>query len=307
MTEDQGATEPVLARRGLMRAGAVAAAVTAGTAAASVLSTPKAEAAAGDTVKVGGSFSSNSQTKLSLLGSTSTAPLALVNPTGPSLYLAPINQEPAETLPVGYLANTDLGPLIGLLDDEGVAFTSTLATGADIAQLAVPTPIAPTRMLDTRSASGRSQILASSSSAFDSSGRLKGGAYLDLAVLQADQPDFSFTAAFLNITVTGPLGAGYVSVYPPGPRPSASTLNYVEGQTIANGIFVALGVNGDAFAVRIYSFATTHVIVDLTGAALTMLPGPAAPAAAVKAARARPTRTRAAARFTRSMGPARRR
>lgn len=305
----EGGAQAVLARRGLIRAGAIAAAATAGAVAATAGSTQSASAATGDAVKVGGAFTADkAATSLTVTNSTTLPALRLTNATGPSLVLTPISDGQDPMLPLGGLAGTKTGPLIGLSDGTGAVFTSTLVTGVDLAAMPTPLAITPTRLLDTRYASGRGGILGSSAAAFDSSHRLIGGKYLDLFVGDADQ-DVTLQAAFLNITVTGALANGYIAAYPPGPRPTASTLNYVKNVTLANGAFVALGLSGTAFAVRIYASSTSHVIVDLTGAAVTGEPGPAAAAAAATTARTatRIARTRPASRFTRTMGAARRR
>ncbi len=307
------ADEAVLARRGLIRAGAIAAAAAAGAVAATATSATQAEAATGDPIKIGQAFTaSNAATTLAVTGSTTVPALKLTNLTGPALTLTPVTGDDLDaTLPVGAIASTSAGPLIGLADESGAAFTSTLATGADLAALPVASAITPVRLLDTRNASARTGILASSSGAFDSSGRLKIGAYLDLAVGDATA-DVTLEAAFLNATVTGAVGGGHVTLCPPGPKPSTSSVNFTKGQTVANATFVLLGVIEDYFAVRIYTSQTTHVIIDLTGATVTGIPGPAA-ASANSSAKAgangadRARRSRPAARFTRSLGHVRRR
>jgi hypothetical protein len=46
-------------------------------------------------------------------------------------------------------------------------------------------------------------------------------------------------AVVLNVTVNEPEQAGFVTAYPCGtPRPNASNLNYVPGQTIPNNVIV---------------------------------------------------------------------
>jgi len=70
-------------------------------------------------------------------------------------------------------------------------------------------------------------------------------------------------AVTLNVTSTGSLGAGFVTVYPCGTsRPNTSNLNFSAGATVANA--VTSGV-GDGGAVCIYNSAATHVIVDVSG------------------------------------------
>jgi len=71
-------------------------------------------------------------------------------------------------------------------------------------------------------------------------------------------------ALALNVTVTGPAGAGYITVYPTGAlRPTASNLNYVAGQTVPNGVLVKVGSSQsvDIFA----SGGCPDLIVDVVG------------------------------------------
>lgn len=73
-------------------------------------------------------------------------------------------------------------------------------------------------------------------------------------------------AATLNITATGSTGPGFLTVWPcDGDRPNASNLNYSTGQNIANSVTTKLSNDGD---VCIFSYATTHLVVDVTGAYL---------------------------------------
>ena len=53
------------------------------------------------------------------------------------------------------------------------------------------------------------------------------------------------TAVVLNITVTQPETAGYVTVYPCGSaRPSASNLNFAAGTTFPNLVIAKIGTGG---------------------------------------------------------------
>jgi len=73
---------------------------------------------------------------------------------------------------------------------------------------------------------------------------------------------FDAVAVALNVTVTEPVGPGYVTVYPCGDRPGVSNLNYVAGQTVPNFVIAAMDEAGD---VCIDTIATTDVIVDIAG------------------------------------------
>ena len=77
-------------------------------------------------------------------------------------------------------------------------------------------------------------------------------------------------AAFINLTATQALSGGNMTAYPPGNRPNTSTLNFQKGVSLANGTFVSLSVVNDAFAVRIFTTATVHVILDFTGASISL-------------------------------------
>lgn len=70
------------------------------------------------------------------------------------------------------------------------------------------------------------------------------------------------TALILNVTVTEPATAGFVSVYPSGsPRPATSSVNFTAGQTVANLVTVPYTGGVDVYN----SSGRTDVIVDLVG------------------------------------------
>ena len=70
-------------------------------------------------------------------------------------------------------------------------------------------------------------------------------------------------AVSLNVTSTGSVAAGFVTVFPCGAsRPNTSNLNFAAGATVANAVTSRVGDGG---AVCIYNSAPTHVIVDVGG------------------------------------------
>ena len=70
-------------------------------------------------------------------------------------------------------------------------------------------------------------------------------------------------AAVLNVTVTNPAAAGFVTAWPCGqPQPLASNLNYVAGQTVPNLAIVRLGAGG---RVCLYSMVATDLVADVAG------------------------------------------
>jgi hypothetical protein len=70
-------------------------------------------------------------------------------------------------------------------------------------------------------------------------------------------------AVALNLTVTAPATAGHITVYPcDQPRPTASNINFVAGQTKATTVVVRLAADG---TICVFTAAATHVIVDVNG------------------------------------------
>ena len=71
------------------------------------------------------------------------------------------------------------------------------------------------------------------------------------------------TAIIMNTTVVHATQPSYVSVFPQGPIPASSNLNFGPGQTVANLVVTALPPNG---YVELYNAAgTVDIIGDVTG------------------------------------------
>ena len=110
-------------------------------------------------------------------------------------------------------------------------------------------PLQPSRLLDTRT----------------SGTAVRAGTELDLTVTgRGGVPASGVGAVVLNLTVTDPSTAGYVTAWPAGtPLPLASNINFVPGQTVANLAIVKVGANGQ---VALYnSSGNTHLIADVVG------------------------------------------
>ena len=72
------------------------------------------------------------------------------------------------------------------------------------------------------------------------------------------------TAVVLNVTVTEPRAASYLTVYPTGvSRPTASNLNFGAGQSVPNLVIVKVGDFGKVTAFNCCGF--THIIFDVVG------------------------------------------
>lgn len=111
-------------------------------------------------------------------------------------------------------------------------------------------PINPNRILDTRVGLGANAepLIAAHVLTLRVSGR--GGA-----------PDIDVRAATMNVTVTEPTGAGFLTVWPcDRPQPTASNLNFVAGETIPNLVTSKLSATG---TVCFVSNSTLHVIADI--------------------------------------------
>ncbi|MCU1393721.1 MAG: phosphoesterase [Ilumatobacteraceae bacterium] len=118
------------------------------------------------------------------------------------------------------------------------------------------TPLAPTRILDTRS-----------QSAVNYTGAKPGAASTTRVVVagKGGVPTTGVEAAVLNLTATGASGAGFVQIAPAGQlTPGASSNLNLErvGETIANQVVVPVGAGG---SVDIYSQSGTDLVVDVAG------------------------------------------
>ncbi len=71
-------------------------------------------------------------------------------------------------------------------------------------------------------------------------------------------------AVALNVTVTEPSASSFLTVWPTGtPRPLASNLNFVTGQTVANSVLTKVGADG---TISIYNnTGAVHVVIDVVG------------------------------------------
>lgn len=112
----------------------------------------------------------------------------------------------------------------------------------------------PCRMLDTRFANG-----VPTTAAVPANGEVR------LKVTGRGGVPSTASAVALNVTVTAPQQAGFLTVYPSGtPFPPVSNLNYLAGQTVPNQVMVAAGSDG-FITLRNTSAGTVHVVADLLG------------------------------------------
>lgn len=151
---------------------------------------------------------------------------------------------------------TDLQP--GLAYTVSVAAQTAAGTGAAVTapgtvRTTAPggsfTGLTPARLLDTRSALGAPKGPTTS---------------VTLAVTgRGGVPATGVSAVALNVTVTAPTATGFVTAYPAGePKPNASNVNYVRGETVSNAVVVPVGAGG---AVQLAATGSTQLIADVSG------------------------------------------
>jgi hypothetical protein len=159
-----------------------------------------------------------------------------------------------------------LGLLVSVVQLSPPASTAH-AAGSGFVPLATPK-----RVLDTRPGN------PTADGAFAGTGLRPLTSTLALSVAGRVGVPSDATAVVLNVTVTEATGAGFITAYPCGAaQPTASSLNYATGQTVANMVIAKIGVGGQ---VCLFNTNPTQLVVDVTGYfpgvdALTALSAPA--------------------------------
>ncbi|MFG2991660.1 PKD domain-containing protein [Streptomyces sp. NPDC048257] len=159
----------------------------------------------------------------------------------PNLVIVPVGED-------GYveLYNGGSQP-VDLIADVTGYFTRAQAAGY--------TSMTPARFVDTRSGLGIPQGPGKLAARSAFTTRIGG--------LQGVPP--GITAVALNVTVTEPQGTGHLTAFSgAGPVPTASNLNFVAGQTIANAVIVPVAEDG---TIKVFNGAwlPAHVVVDVVG------------------------------------------
>ena len=75
-------------------------------------------------------------------------------------------------------------------------------------------------------------------------------------------PRSGVAAVSLNVAVTNTGGAGFITVFPCGPRTLVASVNYERSQTVANAVIAPVSATG---TVCFYSSAPADLVVDLNG------------------------------------------
>ena len=192
------------------------------------------------------------------------ANLTVIGPDGAGhATLFPCGEQPTASN-LNYVIGAVLaGNAVVALDDHGQVCTYTHA-GRDYALDVngyVPhgSPVVmltPARYLDTRQ-EGRSTTF---DGAHQGAGQAAAGSVVEVPIAgRGDIPSGARTA-FVTVTAVAPDADGYLTVFPCGDRPHASTVNYASGQTVPNGAVAELSSTG---SLCVYTKAAAHIVVDV--------------------------------------------
>jgi len=196
------------------------------------------------------------------LNVTVTEPTALSYltawPTGDARPLASnLNYTAGQTVPNLVVVKVGAGGKVSLYNNAGTTHVIADVSGwygaGGGTQGSRYHPVAPSRLLDTRSGLG---AVAS---------KLAPQGALDLQVTgRAGVPATGVTAVAVNVTVTEPSAGGFLTTWPTGGLPPlASSLNFATAQTVANLAVVKVGSDG-----KISFFnggGGVHVVADVAG------------------------------------------
>lgn len=151
---------------------------------------------------------------------------------------------------------------------SAIARCVALIAGLFIANAAISQttfyPMSPVRLMDTRP--GGTTIDGQSAGGMAGTPLQGGGTYSLTVAGRAGIPSSGVNAVVLNITVTNPGATGFFIAWPAGTsRPTASTINYVGGQSVSGQAIVKLGSNGKVSLFVNGVTISANVIVDVAG------------------------------------------
>ena len=163
-----------------------------------------------------------------------------------------------DTMPNLVLSRVDAAGKVSLYNSAGTTDV-VVDVAAWIPSTSNITPVSPARILDTRAAA------TTVDGQFSGTGPLAAQTSMDLVVAgRGGIPASGVGAVILNVTVTAPSAAGYITAWQTGSlMPWASNLNFAPGQTVANLVISKLGNNG---SVSLYNSAgSSDLVVDVVG------------------------------------------
>jgi Ice-binding-like/Bacterial Ig-like domain len=136
--------------------------------------------------------------------------------------------------------------------DIVVDINGWFATGAAF------TSVGPKRVFDTRPGNSPDALRTLPKTKIPANGMIE----VQLTDLEGYVPTTGANSVSLNVVVTNPDAAGFITVYSCGPRALVSNLNYVAGQTVANAVVAPVSASG---TVCFYSLANVDLVVDING------------------------------------------
>jgi hypothetical protein len=133
---------------------------------------------------------------------------------------------------------------------------------AAISALVIALPIVATALPATTAAAAGSTTIDGQ---YSGTGKIAAGVETTMVVVgRGGVPATGVGAVALNVTVTEPSAASYLTVWPTGAaRPLASNLNFVAGQTVANSVITRVGANGSISIIN--NTGAAQVVVDVLG------------------------------------------
>ena len=166
-----------------------------------------------------------------------------------------VNYTAGQTVPNAVISKVGPGGKVCLYTS---AATDLLADVTGYFPAASPfTSVVPARLLESR------QGMSTVDGVSNAVGTRGIGSVTELVVNGRANVPSSATAVVLNVTVTGPQDAGFITVYPCGTdRPNASSVNYTAGQTVPNAVISKVSADGK---VCLYTTAATELLADVTG------------------------------------------
>jgi hypothetical protein len=138
---------------------------------------------------------------------------------------------------------------------ESIGYNGGVSASAQVVVGANYTPVAPARILDTRTGAGTGGTIAP----------VAANGTLTLPIPSVNGvPAADISAVVMNVTVTKPAKGGNLTVYPgTGAAPLVSNLNFSAGETVPNLVTVQL--SGGEVSFRNNSGGTVQLVADLEG------------------------------------------
>ena len=179
-----------------------------------------------------------------------------VFPCGERKLVASVNYGPGQTVANAVIAPVSAAGTVCFYSlvptDLIVDLNGWFAAGSDF------TAVGPDRVLDTRASESPNALRVVAKAKVGGVNVLE----VNVAGLPGTTPASGVGAVSLNVAVTNPDGAGFVTVYPCGERKLVASLNYAKGQTVANAVIAPVSPRG---TVCFFSLAPTDINVDING------------------------------------------